>query len=215
METGKVEALKEKLTALPIVKSVNSIELNGNLIERILFTSELLGNLVFQSLTIEKTTALFKFYFNGLSEEARNLFPPYPLFSPPIETPEELAKRFSDWKKESDWTVLILNKDELIIGICLLKRWSTKRPTSGLAVHEEYRSSGLGTLLQTMVNEQALLLRLDKIIATVAPNNEASLIVHRRSGFKETGRTVPHYGYKDGNKVIDRYDIELIKDLKK
>ena len=99
------------------------------------------------------------------------------------------------------------------MGLCLLKRYDTERPISGLAVREDCRKKGLGRLLQTIINEQARLLRLDRVCATMAPNNIDSQEVHVRSGFRKTGRTVPHYAYVDGRKVIDRQDVEMILDL--
>ncbi len=94
-----------------------------------------------------------------------------------------------------------------------LKRWSTERPPSGLAVREGFRNSGLGFLLQTIVNEQALLLGLERVCATVAPDNMASLKVHEKCGFRKTGRMVPHYAYKDGVQVLERHDVEMIKEF--
>lgn len=214
MANGITDNLRKTLNNLPDVKSVNDVEIKDNLIENLSFNNESLGSLVLHRLTIEDSGALYDFYFEGLSDEARNLFPPYPLFSPPVETAEELAGRIADWGKEDDWTVLLLTKEELIIGVCLLKRWSTERPTSGLAIREGFRNSGLGFLLQTVVNEQALLLGLDRVCATVAPDNAASLKVHQRSGFRKTGKMVPHYGYKNGIKEIERYDVELVLELK-
>jgi hypothetical protein len=35
-------------------------------------------------------------------------------------------------------------------------------------------------------------------------------MMHEKCGFKLTGRQMPHYGYKNGEKVIDREDIELV-----
>ena len=115
-----------------------------------------------------------------------------------------------EWEKEDDWTFLKLVKDEQIIGVCLLKRYKTERPTNGLAVRDEFQNMGLGFLLQTIVNEQARLLKLKKIYATTTQDNIASLRVHKKCGFKQTGRLVPHFGYKNGTKVIDRYDIEMV-----
>jgi RimJ/RimL family protein N-acetyltransferase len=162
---------------------------------------------------MEDSAALFDFYFRGLSEESRDFFPPYPLFSPPLSSVEELVTRIRDWQKEDDWTVLKLVKDEQIIGMGLLKRYQTERPVSGLAVREEFQKVGLGLLLQTIINEQARLLGLRKLYATLAQENIASLRVHEKCGFKQTGKLVPHFGYKDGSKVVDRQDIEMVREF--
>ena len=206
-DTGNIKHVLEKL---PVVESVSEIKIKDKIIESVSLESKSTGRLVLERLNVTDSAALFDFYFHGLSEESKNFFPPYPLFSPTVNSTEELARRISDWKKEDDWTFLKLTQGEQIIGVCLLKRYKTERPTSGLAVREEFQQKGLGFLLQTIVNEQARLLRLKKLYATMAQDNIASLETHKKCGFKETGRLVPHFGYKNGNKVADRYDIETI-----
>ena len=67
--------------------------------------------------------------------------------------------------------------------------------------------------MQTIVVEQARLLNLKKLYATVVPDNIASMRVHERCGFKQTGILVPHFGYKNGNKVVDRHDIEMVREF--
>ncbi|OGN87268.1 MAG: hypothetical protein A2158_02650 [Chloroflexi bacterium RBG_13_46_14] len=215
MVHSKTQGLIAALTGLPRVRSVNDIIIKDNFLEQLSFDYKTLGRLEVHRLKVADASELFNFYFTGLSEEARNLFPPYPLFSPPVNSADELAGRIRDWGKEKDWTVFKLVKDDVIIGVCLLKRWETYRPTSGLAVHEEFRNKGLGVLLQTIVNEQAVLLGLKMVYATVAPDNAASLRIHEKCGFKKTKKIVPHYGYKNGVRVMDRNDMELILELKR
>ena len=54
---------------------------------------------------------------------------------------------------------------------------------------------------------------LKKLYATLAQENIASLRVHEKCGFKQTGKLVPHFGYQDGNKVVDRQDIEMVREF--
>lgn len=206
-DTAKIS---EALERLPGVASVSDIRIENGLIENITVENELAGTLTFQRLREADAGALYDFYYNGLTEKSREFFPPYPLFSPPVNSPEEIAGRIRDWMREDDWTVLKLVKDESIAGIGLLKRFKTERPTSGLAVREEYQGKGLGHLIQTVINEQARLLGLNELYATLAQNNTASFEMHKRCGFKETGRLVPHYVYRGGVKEVDRQDIEMI-----
>lgn len=214
MVNSESQKLIVALTGLPRVRSVDAIRIKDKFIEQLTFDHETLGKLEIHRLKAPDALKLYDFYLKGLSEEARNLFPPYPLFSPPVSSTEELRGRIRDWGKEHDWTFLKLVKDDEIIGVCLLKRWSTGRPTSGLAVHEKFRNSGLGVLLQTVVNEQAVLLGLKGVYATVAPDNAASLKTHERCGFKRTGKTVAHYSYKNGIKEFERNDVELSLELR-
>ncbi len=201
------------LKKLPGTQGVNGIRIKNRLIESISLKHTKTGSLKLQRLAVKDAPALFDFYFRGLSKKSRRLFPPYPLFSPAPVNTRELTQKIKNWQKESDWTVLKLTKARRIIGICLLKRYASKRPTSGLAVREKFKRRGLGTLLQTVINHQAALLKLKRITVTLAKDNTASLKVHEKCGFKKTSRSVPHYAYKKGKKVIDRYDMEMIKDI--
>ena len=205
--------MRHVLEKLRGVDAINEVRIKDKLIEYVAVESKLLGRLAIRRLDVEDSAALFDFYFQGLSRESRNYFPPYPLFSPPLNSMEELSSRITEWKKEDDWAFLNLAKDELIIGVCLLKRYQPKRPVSGLAVREQYQKMGLGVLLQTIVNEQARLSNLKKLYATIAPDNAASLRTHRTCGFKETGIVVPHVGYRNGIKEVDRLDIEMVIEL--
>ena len=205
-----IENIKCALEKLPGVESATEIEIENRLIEHISIEHKSTGRIIIHRLNVEDALALFDFYFQGLSGKSREFFPPYPLFNPPPNSVEELSTRIIDWKKEDDWTFLTLNKDEQIIGVCLLKKYKREQPTSGLAVREEFQKRGLGFLLQTIVNKQACLLGIKKFCVTVAPENVASLQVHKKCGFRQTGKLVPHLGYKDGVKVIDRYDVEMV-----
>ena len=213
VEHSNTKHIKEVLERLPGVASVNDVSVKDSVIEYFSFEKTSIGRLVVQRLQVEDADALFDFYLNGLTEKSREFFPPYPLFSPPVNSVEELANRIRDWQKEDDWTVLKLVKDEQIIGMGLLKRYQTERPVSGLAVREEFQKVGLGLLLQTIINEQARLLGLKKLYATLAQENIASLLVHKKCGFKQTSRLVPHFVYKNGVEEVDRHDIEMVREF--
>lgn len=202
-----------RLKELPGITDMSQVKINGNLINQIAIQSESMGKLVIRRLDLKDSRKLFNFYFQGLSKKARNFFCPYPLFNPLPKSPKELLNKIKTWRRENDWTVLKLLKNSQIIGVCLLKRYNTKRPTSGLAIHEKFQKRGLGILLQTVINEQAQLLKIKKLTITLAPNNKASLKVHQKAGFKKTNRLVPHYTYIQGVKKRDRYDIEMIKEF--
>lgn len=208
---SSLPSIQLSLLKLPGVVGVYEVRIKENIIKHITIQSNIMGKFIVKSLQIKDSPLLFDFYFHGLSKTARFFFPPYPLFSPGPKDPEELANKIKEWKKEKDWTFLKLSKGSQIIGVGLLKRFNTKRPTSGLAVHEKYQRRGLGTLLQTIINEQARLLGLRKLTITLAQNNIASLKVHEKTGYKKTGRLVPHFTYIQGVKKIDREDIEMIK----
>lgn len=212
MMGANIKKIQANLNKLPGVE-VDEIKIENNIIKHIAVQTLAVGKLVIESIDIKDSTKLFNFYFQGLSEKARNFFPPYPLFSPSPKDSKELAEKIKNWQQEDDWTVLKLLKDGQIIGMCLLKKYKTDNPTSGLAVSEKFQKMGLGALLQTIINEQARLLRIKKLTITLAQNNMASLKVHKKTGFKKTGRLVPHYIYINGVKTKDRDDIEMVKEI--
>lgn len=198
---------------IPGVSLLGKVKIIGNIIQEISIEKESLGSLLIRRLDKKDSSALFNFYFKGLSEKSRIFFPPYPLFSPIPKSANDLYAKIVDWQKEGDWTVLLLMRDSQIIGMGLLKRYKTKRPTSGLAVRENFQKMGLGLLLQTIINEQARFLGLKKLYVSMAKSNVASMRLHQKCGFKETGKLLPHYIYKNGVKIIDRYDIEMAKEI--
>ncbi len=202
---------KSHIESLPDIESVEKVKIKSRIIKYATILSTTFGMLIIESIDTKDSSQLFEFYFHGLSETARVFFCPYPIFSPRPNNPEELAHTIKKWKKEHDWTMLKLTKDMQIIGVCLLKRYSTDRPTSGLAVHEGFQNKGLGMLLQTIINEQCRLLGIKKLVITLAPNNKASFRTHQKAGFKKTNRLVPHFTYIRGVKTIDRQDIEMVK----
>ena len=204
------QSIKNTLDKLPGLTSVGDISIVDRKIENLILEKESIGILSIRRLKVADAAALYAFYFQGLSPRSRDFFPPYPLFSPPISSWEELAERIREWQKEDDWTALILIKDKNIIGMGLLKRYNTERPVSGLAVSEQFQEKGLGSLIQTIINEQARLLRLRALYATAAPDNAASLKVHEGCGFRRTGQLKPHYVYRNGEREIDRQDVELV-----
>ncbi|CAB1064583.1 hypothetical protein D1BOALGB6SA_9379 [Olavius sp. associated proteobacterium Delta 1] len=192
------------------VMQIDDISISGNRIKSISFEYESVGRTLLRNLYLEDAAGLFEFYFENLSAQARDYFPPYPLFNPPPASVHELHRRIIDWQAEDDWVFFLLLSDDVVIAVCLLKRFKTDRPSSGLAVGDNHRGIGLGGLLQTIIKLQAKMVGLSELFITLSPGNDASLFMHRKCGFIETGRLIPHYGYKDGMKIVDRHDIEMM-----
>lgn len=214
MINNNLNKLKEGIKLVPGVISIKKVIIDNKIIKYISIDKELIGKLIIQAIDKEDGEGLYNFYTKNLSERSKRFFPPYPLFSPTVKSAEELKKRIVEWKKEKDWTVLKLVQNDQIIGLVLLKRYKTDRPTSGLAVSERFQKVGIGTLLQTIIDEQAWLLGIKNLYITAAQDNLASLRLHEKCGFKKTGKLVPHFIYKNKVKVIDRYDVEMVKKIK-
>lgn len=219
-----IEDLKTALEALPQVEAVNEIKIEENIVKYLSISTKAIGKVTAQKLDAHDAPALFEFYFRGLSEKSRRLFVPYPLFNTPPRSADELALRITDWKKEDDWTALNLVKDELIIGFCLLKRFSTDQVTSGIAIRDNFLKMGLGYLLQNIIIGQARLLNIKRFHVKVVSDNLASVRLHEKCGFKQTG-VLPSTIYSDmfsylnecdradGGEAKERYLIEMVIEL--
>jgi RimJ/RimL family protein N-acetyltransferase len=222
--SSMLKELKGALEALPEIASIGDIEADNGIIRRVSIEARALGWLTVERLDADVAAALFDFYTEGLSETARRLFAPYPLFDTPPQSADELARRIEDWKREDDWTAINLVKDERIIGFALLKRFRTEHVTSGIAIRNAFHRMGLGSLLQHIIIGQARLLNLTRFHIKVISDNMASIRLHEKCGFKRT-RTLPstmygemfHYlsksDHKSGNEPVDRQLVEMVMEL--
>jgi len=218
------EELKSTLETLPNVVSVGDIRIDDNFIRNLTIETVSAGRVMVRRLTVDDAAGLFEFYSEGLTEKPRRLFAPYPLFHTPPDSVNELARRIADWKKEDDWTALCLMKERQIIGFCLLKRFRTKSVTSGIAVRDGFLKKGLGSILQRTIIEQARLLDLKGFHVKIVSDNQASVRLHDKCGFRQT-RILPPPIYeeilkylndidkKNGVKEVDRHIVEMVIDL--
>ena len=221
---SKTEELKRSLAAIPGVKSVGDVKIKNDIIEYIAIDTGAAGKITVRRLDVNDAPQLYEFYTEGLSEKPKVLFAPYPLFHTSPGSAGELAMRIADWKKENDWTAVILVKDERIIGFCMLKRFYTKNVTSGIAVSDEFARKGMGLLLQKIIVEQARLLNLTGFHVKIVSDNWASVRLHEKCGFRIT-KTLPQPLYveileylrqkdiSDGKHKVDRQIIEVVVDF--
>lgn len=203
--SNRQKKVKLALEKLPAVASVGEIQIKEDLIEHIDVETRTYGRITVQRLDVKDASRLFEFYSKGLSEKARHLFAPYPLFHTPPGSAAELTGRITDWKQEKDWTAVNILKDGLIIGFCMLKRFHTKDVTSGIAVRDDFLKKGMGSILQTVIIEQARLLNLSRFHVKIVSDNQASRRLHEKCGFKWT-RIVPPPIYEDILQYLDELD---------
>lgn len=220
----QAEELKHTLEALSHVVSVDEIRVEDDIIKSLSIETRAIGRVTACQLDVHDAPRLFKFYAEGLSEKARRLFAPYPLFHTPPVSADELAGRIADWKKENDWTALNLVKDNRIIGLGLLKRFRTEQVTSAIVIRDELLKKGLGHLLQSVIVEQARLLKLKGFHIKVISDNQASVRLHEKCGFRQT-RILPPPLYegilqylsdsdkKNGAEAVDRHVMEMVIEL--
>jgi RimJ/RimL family protein N-acetyltransferase len=200
--------VSRNLTQGTSLQGVAEFEIKNGWIEHLTVVAPELTGCSLRRLGDEDCDALYSFYTAGLSPTSRVLFPPYPLFKPWPVSADELWGRLQQWRAESDWTVMCLWIEETIRGVGLLKRLSAS-PTTGLSTDETVRGRGFGTLIQRVLMWQALLQGVALLRVTVAPENSASMALHRRCGYLDTGRTVPHTLQLPSGEAVTRDDVEM------
>jgi RimJ/RimL family protein N-acetyltransferase len=220
----KTEEVKQHLEQMPELVSVDEVQIEKNMIQSIAIVSRAIGRVTVRKLDVNDAAELFDFYAEGLSEIARILFAPYPLFHIPPGSADELASRIADWKKEDDWMAVNILKDSRIIGFCMLKRFYSDHVTSGIAVRDEFLKKGLGYLLQKIIMEQARLLNVKRFHVKIVSDNVASIKLHEKCGFKQARMLGPSLyeemltvlrdrDARQLRKEVDRHIIEMVVSL--
>ena len=221
---SKIEGLQHALEALSQVVSLDEAEVENNIIKHISIETGTIGRVTVNRVDVDDAPQLFEFYSEGLSEKHRHLFAPYPLFHTAPSSANKLAGRLAEWKQEKDWTAIAMFKDKRIIGFSLLKRFSTEQATSGIAVRDDFLNKGLGSILQSIIIEQARLLNLDSFHVKIVSDNLPSVRLHEKCGFRQT-RILPPPIYeemlqylsdrdkKKGKKAVARHIIEMVIDV--
>jgi len=111
------------------------------------------------------------------------------------ESVVDLANRHS-WLKErrqQGYPVLIASSDSQVLGYASFgdfRAWHGYRYTveHSVYVHRDHRGCGLGAALLQSLIERARTLQKHVMIGGIEANNEASLKLHARLGFKTVGR---------------------------
>ena len=119
------------------------------------------------------------------------------------------------WFAEHDATtpVLVAEMDGGVAGFAYL---SWYRPKTGyrytredtIYMDEAYRGLGIGNALLGALLDRARELDLRCIIGVITSDNAASIALHRRHGFEDTG-TVRQVGYKFG-RWLDSVTMQLL-----
>lgn len=187
--------LKKYLEALSQVVSISEVCIEHDIIKYIALEIKKVGKIIARQLDVDDGPRLFDFYFQGLSERSRRNFIPYPLFNTPPCSAEELSQRIADWQKEDDWSAIILENEDGILGLCILKRFHTEHVTSGIVIRDDWTGIGLGYLLQMIIIGQARLLNLKKFHVKIISDNQSSIRLHEKCGFRKVG-FVPWDGFE-------------------
>lgn len=221
---GQGEELKHTLEELAPVISVDEIKIENGFIRSLVIGTSTIGVVTVCRLEADDAPSLFALYASGLSEKSRRLFAPYPLFNTSPASADELAARIAAWKREDDWTALNMVKDNRIIGLGILKRLRTEQVTSGIMIADEYQGKSLGFLLQSLIVAQARLLKVGRFHIKVISDNQASVRLHEKCGFRWSRRLPPplyedvlqylsEVDKKNGADCHDRHVMEMAIEL--
>ncbi len=201
------EHLARALEALPHVGSVRDFAVEGGMLRHGIVETRSAGVLTAKQLEAADAPGLYDFYFAGLSEPSRRNFVPYPLFHTPPVSPGALAERIAEWRREDDWSAILLAKVGQVVGFGLLKRIRSEHVTSGLAIRDDCAGKGLGHLVQILLNGQARMLNVKRFHVKIVSDNLASIRLHEKCGFRRNG-VVPWDGYEELRDYLARNDPE-------
>ena len=120
------------------------------------------------------------------------------------DTPVDLANRRA-WfvaRAAQDYPILVAEEDAVVVGY---GSFGDFRPFEGyrftvehsVYVAEGVRRRGIASSLLTALEERARAMGKHVMVGGIAADNEASLSLHERIGFVETGR-MPEVGFKFG-----------------
>ena len=120
------------------------------------------------------------------------------------EEPQSLEQRREWFRRHGDrYPVLAAELNGVVVGWAAISPFSD-RPAYRLTVedsvyvHSELTGRGVGSQLLQELIARARRLDYHRIVARIAEENEGSVRLHRRFGFKEVG-TMEEVGYKFGH----------------
>ena len=126
----------------------------------------------------------------------------------------EMEKTHRSLKKIDQivWFDLIENESNKVIGSCGFHNWvkEHKRAEIGYYLHPQYRKKGfISEAIAKVIEYGFKSMELIRIEACIDPDNEASMNVMNRFGFKKEGVLRQHYISHD--KVYDSVIFSLLK----
>lgn len=125
---------------------------------------------------------LWSFYYQDCDPATQIRFAPFPLFSQQPPDRYSFLGRLKQWLHEPDWVVFGAEEEGRLIGIALLKRYSTG-PTSGVCVSPTNRLKGIGVSLMYELIGFAKSMNIQSLNATIEDDNLPSISLHKSLGF--------------------------------
>ncbi|WP_096188972.1 GNAT family N-acetyltransferase [Evansella halocellulosilytica] len=107
-------------------------------------------------------------------------------------------KKYSDgWGRQGDRAVIALSEDNMLVGAAWYRLFTENQkgygyvdsntPEIGIAVKDDVRGNGIGTLLLKKLFETALEDGYTSLSLSVDPNNTEAVQLYRKLGFKQCG----------------------------
>ena len=126
--------------------------------------------------------------------------------------PKSISQK-KDWfeRHTGKYTIIVALEDDIIVGWASLSPWSDRcaySNTADIAVYikEGFRGKGIGSRLLEELLKRGTENRLHTAIAKICSENEVSMNLFKKSGFKDIG-TMKEVGYKFEKKL----DVHLMQ----
>lgn len=111
-----------------------------------------------------------------------------------LEEDEKDIEYMKEWfKKHSGrYTVIVVEKEEEVIGWASLNSYSNRCAYDGVAdlsiyIRRDYRGKGVGSLLLKEIECTAIQNRFNKIVLFTFPFNQMGQGLYRKNGYREVG----------------------------
>lgn len=122
-----------------------------------------------------------------------------------IETPWGYNELFSDITNENAFYVCI-RKDNEFAGYGGMRFNLFDADITNIAVNENFRRTGIGTLILKELIKKAEEKKLESIFLEVNQNNENAIKLYEKCGFKKEGIRKKYYNNKD-DAIIMKYTL--------
>ena len=129
-----------------------------------------------------------------------------------FDTQEKSYEMQKKWFLDHDrLPIFVAKKEGMVLGWASLSTWSDRCAYSGTAeistyIERQYRNAGIGTKLKMAIIEEGAKAGVQVIISRVAGDNEESIALNKKLGFKFIGTM-----HKVGMKFGQFHDVHLFE----
>lgn len=119
-------------------------------------------------------------------------------FSKEIINEPYISKYVEGWGRDGDFGFIAVNYEDKPVGSITVRYFNESNqgfgyvdndvPELGMAIVEEYRGIGIGTVLLNELFKEAKMKKIGRISLSVDPRNKAAMRLYQRFGFEEIGK---------------------------